>query len=57
MKLKTPKIIGFGISNSETYNNAIRYSDGAIIGSAFINFLEKEGVHKINEFIKSIRDK
>jgi len=39
MKLKTPKIIGFGISNSETFNTAIRYSDGAIIGSAFIKFL------------------
>ena len=55
MKLKTPKIIGFGISNSETFNTAIRYSDGAIIGSAFIKFLEKEGVNKISSFISSIR--
>ena len=55
MKLKTPKIIGFGISNSETFNTAIRYSDGAIIGSAFIKFLEKEGVNKISSFVSSIR--
>ena len=55
MKLKTPKIIGFGISNSETFNTAIRYSDGAIIGSAFIKFLEKKGVNKINSFVSSIR--
>ncbi len=55
MKLKTPKIIGFGISNSETFDTAIRYSDGAIIGSAFIKFLEKEAVNKISSFISSIR--
>ncbi len=55
MKLKTPKIIGFGISNSETYNAAIRYSEGAIIGSAFIKFLEKQGVNKIGSFVSSIR--
>ena len=55
MKLKTPQLVGFGISNSATYQSATKFSRGAIIGSAFINFLEKEGVHKINEFIKGIR--
>ena len=55
MKLKTPQLVGFGISNSATYQAATKFSRGAIIGSAFINFLEKEGVHKINEFIKVIR--
>ena len=55
MKLRTPKIIGFGISNSETFNTAIRYSDGAIIGSAFIKFLENKGVNKISSFVSSIR--
>ena len=55
MKLKPPQLVGFGISNSATYQAATKYSRGAIIGSAFINFLEKEGVHKITEFIKGIR--
>tara|TARA_B110000438_G_scaffold303503_1_gene365283 strand:+ start:473 stop:1237 length:765 start_codon:yes stop_codon:yes gene_type:complete len=55
MNLKTPTIVGFGISNSKTFNLATEHSNGAIIGSAFINFLEKKGVAKINEFIKSIR--
>ena len=55
MNLNTPTIIGFGISNQETFNSASEYSSGAIIGSAFINFLEIKGVVKINEFIKSIR--
>ncbi len=57
MKLKTRTIVGFGISNSETFKTATKHSDGAIIGSAFINFLEKNGVQKINEFINNIKDK
>ena len=55
MKLKTPTIIGFGISNSKTYNTAIRHSNGAIIGSAFIKFIEKNGTKKIKEFVKKFR--
>jgi tryptophan synthase alpha chain len=55
MNLKTPTIVGFGISNSVTYQAAIKESDGAIIGSAFIKFLEHKGVKHIPEFIQSIR--
>ncbi|MGB2305878.1 MAG: tryptophan synthase subunit alpha, partial [Flavobacteriaceae bacterium] len=39
MNLKTPTIVGFGISNAATYTAATNYSKGAIIGSAFIKFL------------------
>jgi len=56
LKLKTPTVIGFGISNQETYKIACDQSKGAIIGSAFIQFLEKEGEEKIGSFIKSIRE-
>jgi len=55
MQLNTPQLVGFGISNAETYLSAIRYSQGAIIGSAFIQFLEKNGVDAIPKFIKTIR--
>ena len=55
MQLKTPQLVGFGISNAETYQAATRFSRGAIIGSAFIQFLEKQGVGAIPDFIKSIR--
>lgn len=55
MQLHTPQVVGFGISNAETYRAATRFSRGAIIGSAFIQFLEKEGVTSIPDFIKSIR--
>ena len=55
LNLKTPTVIGFGISNQETYKIACDQSRGAIIGSAFIEFLKKEGEEKIGSFIKSIR--
>lgn len=55
MNLKTPQVVGFGISNSDTYQLATQWSHGAIIGSAFIKFLKENGVQKINSFVKSIR--
>ena len=55
MKLNTPQLVGFGISNAATYTMATQYSRGAIIGSAFIKFLESKGVNKILDFIKNIR--
>ena len=36
MNLKNPAMIGFGISNKQTFESACKYSSGAIIGSAFI---------------------
>ena len=55
MQLQTPLVVGFGISNAETFRTATRFSRGAIIGSAFIQFLEKKGVTSIPDFIKKIR--
>ncbi|MDE6716741.1 MAG: tryptophan synthase subunit alpha [Muribaculaceae bacterium] len=39
MGLRHPRLIGFGISNSDTYSDACLFSNGAIIGSQFINLL------------------
>ncbi|MBX2963447.1 MAG: tryptophan synthase subunit alpha [Cyclobacteriaceae bacterium] len=39
MKLENPFLIGFGISNHETFTTACRYSAGVIVGSAFIECL------------------
>ncbi len=39
MQLKNPQIVGFGISNQETFNQATQFAKGAIIGSAFIKNL------------------
>ena len=57
MNLKNPALIGFGISDSETYREACKYSAGAIIGSAFIKALGEKtgGIDIIQNFIKSIR--
>ena len=55
MDLKAPQIVGFGISNAQTFDQATEFSKGAIIGSAFIKHLEKKGVKKIDEFVKNIR--
>lgn len=40
LDLKHPRLIGFGISNKTTYDEACRYSSGAIIGSQFIKCLK-----------------
>lgn len=39
MGLKTPRLIGFGISNRDAFTTACQYARGAIIGSAFIKAL------------------
>ena len=54
MQLKSNLIIGFGISDKETFDTACKYADGAIIGSAFIKHLSKEGIKTIESFIKPI---
>lgn len=58
MKLNTPKLIGFGISNSETFNTACNYANGAIIGSSFIKTLSTSTTElktTIRNFIKALR--
>ena len=58
MKLNTPKLIGFGISDSETFNTACNYANGAIIGSAFIKTLSNTSYElkpTIKEFVKPLK--
>ncbi|HEY4194148.1 MAG TPA: tryptophan synthase subunit alpha [Mucilaginibacter sp.] len=56
MQLKSPAIIGFGISNNETFTKACEYARGAIVGSAFVKFLGNEDyLEKIPEFVKMIK--
>ena len=40
LQLNTPQLIGFGISDRESYLTASKYANGAIIGSAFIKHLK-----------------
>ena len=54
MNLKTPQIVGFGISNKETFLQATQKAKGAIIGSAFVKFLDENSIENIPIFIQSI---
>lgn len=57
MKLNTPLITGFGISNADTFHTACKYSSGAIIGSAFIQALDKNDlIASAERFILHIRN-
>ncbi len=40
MELKNPVLVGFGIKDKTSFDTACLYADGAIIGSAYIKFLE-----------------
>ncbi|WP_419214294.1 tryptophan synthase subunit alpha [Maribacter sp. X9] len=55
MKLKNPQVVGFGIKDAETFQQATKMAKGAIIGSAFIKYLTANGVNSIADFIKTIR--
>lgn len=56
MGLRNPRLIGFGISDSETFTTASQYSNGAIIGSAFIKKIKgsKDLSADIQAYIKSV---
>jgi len=57
LELKNSYLIGFGISDGETFSSACNYSAGAIVGSAFIRMLadSKNYSTDIPEFIKLLR--
>lgn len=57
MKLHNPFLIGFGISNNETFKTASKYGAGAIVGSAFINLLKNSNNINgdIKNFVKSLK--
>lgn len=58
MKLSNKTIIGFGISNNNTFTEACNYANGAIIGSAFVKALEQEGSveERVQKFVSGIRN-
>lgn len=56
MKLKNPTMIGFGISDRRSFYKAAQYTRGAIVGSAFVKFLDSENaLHHIEGFLRTIR--
>lgn len=57
MKLKNPFLIGFGISDYNTFSKASEYAAGAIVGSAFITMLKnsKDLKTDIYNFVHELR--
>jgi len=57
MQLKNKLLIGFGISNHETFSKACSYADGAIIGSAFVKLVtEDASSENIQQYIQSVKN-
>ena len=58
LNLKNPGLIGFGISNHESFMTVCKYSGGGIIGSAFVKMLGEEGDkgENITQFVRKIRN-
>ncbi|RYZ51499.1 MAG: tryptophan synthase subunit alpha [Chitinophagaceae bacterium] len=56
MNLKNPVLVGFGIKDKATFTTASKYTNGAIIGSAYIKALESGGdVETVTkQFLESI---
>jgi tryptophan synthase alpha chain len=57
MNLKNQFLIGFGVSNFQTYSQVCSYASGAIIGSSFITALKNSGNLEtdIGLFVKKIK--
>ena len=57
MNLKNARLIGFGISNHESFASACQYANGAIIGTAFIKAItgSNDVSKSTEEFVKKIK--
>ena len=57
MKLRNPYLIGFGISNHETFATASKFGAGAIVGSAFVDVLKnsKDLATDITRFVRNLK--
>jgi tryptophan synthase alpha chain len=58
LRLRHPRLIGFGIADQAGFAEACQYAEGAIIGSAFVEMLGNcpDPEDGIREFFRKIRD-
>ena len=57
MNLSTPRLIGFGIHDERTIQQAFEHANGAIIGSAFIKHMGNSSdpiVDSVHQFMQQI---
>lgn len=58
MKLRNPRMIGFGISNRSTFEMTQKYAEGSIIGSKFVQLLDsyngdaRKAIRELKEILK-----
>lgn len=57
LQLRNPVLIGFGISDARTFDDACRTAPGAVIGSAFLRALQENADLKTNirNFVNGVR--
>ncbi|TLX77621.1 tryptophan synthase subunit alpha [Labilibacter sediminis] len=57
LNLSNPALIGFGISDNESFKQTCKYADGAIIGSAFVKLLgnAKDIKGEVKSFIQEVK--
>lgn len=56
LQLKNPVLVGFGVKDKQTFNAACEYTNGAIIGTAFIRALENATEKNISSITKQFID-
>jgi tryptophan synthase alpha chain len=58
MRLKNPVVVGFGIRDKQSFDEACEYAQGAIIGTAFIKSLEnsQDEEASVKQFLKVIKE-
>jgi len=57
LKLKNPTLIGFGIHDRATFEEVCKYSNGVIVGTAFIKHIAEKGISKdsISDFVNQLK--
>ena len=53
-----PICVGFGIKNKNQIQSLNKFSDGCVVGSAIVNFIEEfdKGKYSENQMLKNISD-
>lgn len=55
LNLNSPQIIGFGIKDKTTFDQATMFQKGAIIGSDFMKHLDSFGLEGVKNYIQKIK--
>ena len=50
-----PVVVGFGIKDAKTAKKMAAFSDGVVVGTKIIDFIEKKSIEKISNFTKLLK--